>query len=330
MKTAIVILNWNGVTLLKQFLPSVVANSESVSIYVIDNASEDNSVDFITSNFPEIELIHLEKNLGYAGGYNEGLKTIKADLICLMNNDIKVEQGWLQPVLDAFEQNEDLGAAQPTLLDLNRPDYFEYAGAAGGYIDKYGFPFCRGRLFENLEQDKGQYDDNSDIFWASGACLFIRRELFDRLGGFDTRFFAHMEEVDLCWRLYHKGYAVKHIYQSKVYHLGGGTLSHSSPRKTFLNFRNSLYMLYKNLPAKYRFKIIFTRLILDGIAAVKFFFEAQPAHSLAVLKAHLSYYGSFSKLDPVENVADRPNKYYYTPSVVWSYFLKGKKTFDRL
>ncbi len=330
MNIAVVILNWNGQALLERFLPSVISNSSAANIYVIDNASEDNSVLFLKSNFPGINLVQLESNLGYAGGYNHGLRHIDADIYCLLNNDVRVDKDWLLPVISAFEEDPSLGAAQPTIRDLKNPEQFEYAGAAGGFIDRYGYPFCRGRLFETIEADEGQYDHNNNIFWASGACLFIRKSVFDSSGGFDESFFAHMEEIDFCWRIHNSGFSVKHIPGSKVFHLGGGTLSHSSPRKTFLNFRNSLLMLQKNLPDENRDRIILIRLLIDGLAAVRFLLQFSPKHSLAVFNAHRDFHRKRKDGSYNETRSGKTMDYYHIRSVVWSYFIAGKRVFSHL
>ena len=230
MRVAIVVLNWNGEALLRRFLPAVVNNSPEATIHVIDNNSSDGSMRYIADNFSEVNQILLNQNHGYAGGYNEGLKEIDADLVCLLNNDIKVQSGWLPPVIDHFIKNKNTVIAQPHLMDLNNPNKFEYAGAAGGYIDRLGYPYCRGRIFNELEEDDGQFDTDEKILWASGACFFIRLQEFRSLGGFDINFFAHQEEIDLCWRAFNEGFETMSISTSKVYHLGGGTLIHSKAK----------------------------------------------------------------------------------------------------
>ena len=246
MKIAVVILNWNGIELLKKFLPSVMAHSKEATIYVADNASTDDSVDFVKLNYPEIIVIQNSQNGGYAKGYNDALKHIDEDLFCLLNNDIKVTENWLSPILSEFNKNNKTAIIQPKILDYKNPDYFEYAGAAGGYIDKYAYPYCRGRIFNTIEKDHQQYNDYKTIFWASGACLFIRKSVFQSLNGFDASFFAHMEEIDLCWRAYNLNYETKYIGDSIVFHVGGATLQNTNPKKTYLNFRNSIYTLTKN------------------------------------------------------------------------------------
>ena len=294
MKVAIAILNWNGKKLLQRFLPSVIKNSHEANLFVIDNASDDGSTDYIKQNHPEVHLIQLNANYGFAGGYNRGLKKIDAGLICLLNNDVMVKENWLTPILDHFKTHPKTAFAQPHIMDLNHPKHFEYAGAAGGFVDRLGYPYCRGRVFKHIEKDVGQYDEDKKIFWASGACFFIRKSKFDFLGGFDEDFFAHMEEIDLCWRAFNKNLEVYSLYKSKVYHLGGGTLS-LSPKKTFLNFRNNLYLLLKNLPEK-RFLRISERIILDGLVFFLFLFKLEFKNALAILKAHFSFYKNFTKI----------------------------------
>ncbi|MEL6812617.1 MAG: glycosyltransferase family 2 protein, partial [Bacteroidota bacterium] len=247
MSIAIVILNWNGRTLLEQFLPSVVRFSEGATIYVADNASSDTSVNFLRENYPGIKIIQNKTNGGYAKGYNDALRELSEDLFVLLNSDVEVSKDWLLPVLLEFNRDQELVAAQPKILDFKNKSLFEYAGAAGGYMDKLGYPYCRGRIFNTLEKDEGQYDDITPIFWASGACLFVKRSAFWEAGGFDEDFFAHQEEIDLCWRLQAKGGTIKYIGSSKVFHVGGATLTAADPKKTFFNFRNTLLTLIKNV-----------------------------------------------------------------------------------
>ncbi|NKI32430.1 glycosyltransferase family 2 protein [Croceivirga thetidis] len=330
MKIAIVILNWNGVTLLKEYLPSVVALSNNADIWVIDNASSDDSISFLKENYPQINIAELAKNYGFAGGYNRGLKQIKADIYCLLNSDVKVSEDWLQPIMELFQNRTDISIIQPKILDLKKPEYFEYAGAAGGFIDLLGYPFCRGRIFQSIEKDEGQYNDEIDIFWATGACMFIRTDVFKKLGGFDEDYFAHQEEVDLCWRAQNKGHKIRYCGESKVYHLGGSTLSNMNPKKTFLNFRNSLYSITKNLPASKAFPIIFARLILDGIAAARFLLQLKPLHCLAVLRAHFSFYSNFRKMYKRREKANFLLKYYSTTSIVWKHFVGKVNNFNIL
>ncbi|MGB2129317.1 MAG: glycosyltransferase family 2 protein, partial [Flavicella sp.] len=246
MKIAVVVLNWNGKKLLENFLPSLVAFSKEATVYVADNASTDDSVPFILEYFPSVKIIQNKKNGGYAKGYNDALQKIKADVYALVNSDIEVTENWLSPIIETFDSSKDIGIIQPKILDYNNKNRFEYAGAAGGFLDMLGYPFCRGRIFQSLENDTQQYNDNIAIDWASGACLFIRSKIYHELEGFDEDFFAHMEEIDLCWRLKNRGYRIGACGGSVVYHLGGGTLQKISPFKSYLNFRNNLYMLVKN------------------------------------------------------------------------------------
>lgn len=251
MKIAVVILNWNGQKLLEQFLPSVTTYSKNADIYVVDNASTDTSMAFVNANYPEVKIIQNKENGGFAKGYNEALKKVDADIFCLLNSDVEVTKNWLEPIVEAFKNNAEVAIMQPKLLDYKQKDYFEYAGAAGGFIDKFGYPYCRGRIFNTLEKDEGQYNDTHSIFWASGACLFVRSYVFKELNGFDESFFAHMEEIDLCWRAKNLGYKIIYTGRSQVYHVGGATLANSNPKKTFLNFRNSLFALVKTLKEMY-------------------------------------------------------------------------------
>ena len=330
MKLAIIILNWNGEKLLEQFLPSVISHSKEAVIYVADNASTDESVDYIKSHFSSIQIIQNSENGGFAKGYNDALQYIDAEIFCLLNNDVEVTQNWLTPVLDTFQKESNTAIIQPKILDYKRKDYFEYAGAAGGFIDKYGYPYCRGRVFNTLEKDEGQYNDVTEIFWASGACLFIRKNVFEELNGFDESFFAHMEEIDLCWRTKNINYNIKYIGASTIFHVGGATLSNSNPKKTFLNFRNSLFVLTKNLPKGRLYLILFARLILDGIAGLNFLFTGKFIHILSIIKAHFSFYKYLPKLLKQRKLLKQQNKYYKTTSIVWSYFVLNKKLFNRL
>ena len=321
MTCAIVILNWNGKELLQQFLPSVVAHTTEAAVYVVDNASSDDSVAFLQENFPMVSVVQNPTNLGYAGGYNYALQHISADVYCLLNSDVRVTEGWLKPILPLFD-NPAVAMVQPKIRDAKNPAYFEYAGAAGGYIDKYGFPYCRGRVFDRVEEDQGQYDTPSPcaIFWASGACFFVRAEVFRQLGGFDEDFFAHQEEIDLCWRAHHLGLQALCCPESVVYHVGGATLTAANPQKTYLNFRNSLFMLLKNLPAKQLYTTLFVRMVLDGVAGLRFLMQGKPRLLWAVLKAHFHFYGSFLKFKkkrPTSFFAD----YYEIKSIVWRHFV---------
>ncbi|MDN3666988.1 glycosyltransferase family 2 protein [Algibacter miyuki] len=324
MKLAIVILNWNGKQLLEQFLPSVIAHSTEAEIYVADNASTDDSMSFLKSQYPSIKTIQNAKNGGYAKGYNDALKHIKADVFCLLNSDVEVTPNWLPPIINTFRNYPETAIIQPKILDFKNKDHFEYAGAAGGFIDKYGYPYCRGRIFDTIEKDNGQYNDIAEIFWATGACLFIKAEVFKSLNGFDEHFFAHMEEIDLCWRAKNNGHNIKYVGQSTIYHVGGATLNAGNPQKTYLNFRNSLFTLTKNGKGNLFF-IIFVRLILDGIAAAKFLFELKPKHSFAILKAHFSYYYHLNRLLKQREATINKTNYYTKTSIVMDYFVNKKR-----
>jgi GT2 family glycosyltransferase len=326
-KIAVVILNWNGAKLLEQFLPSIVSFSNEATIYVADNASSDTSIEVVKSQFPSIKIIQNEGNYGFAKGYNVALQNIEEEYYALVNSDIEVTQNWLAPILSIFENEKETGIIQPKILDFKAKEKFEYAGAAGGFIDKYGYPFCRGRLFDTIENDNHQYDDEREIFWASGACFFIRKEIYRKLNGFDDDFFAHQEEIDLCWRAFNLGFKTKYTYKSVVYHVGGATLNASNPRKTFLNFRNSLLMLLKNLPKNKLFLIIFIRLSLDGLAGIQFILNGKFSHCFAIIKAHFSFYRLISKTLKKRSVEQNEN-YYYSNSIVYSYFVKCNKTFE--
>ncbi len=330
MKLAVVILNWNGATLLESYLPSVVQTAGDATIYVVDNASTDNSVPFVRENFPQVKIIQNPDNHGFAKGYNTALAQIDADIFCLLNSDVEVPDNWIEPVRDLFLNRPEVAIVQPKILDLLNPEYFEYAGAAGGFLDLFGYPFCRGRVFQNLEVDYGQYDDITEIFWATGACMFIRREVFEELNGFDEDYFAHQEEIDLCWRARNKGYKVFYTGMSKVYHLGGFTLSNMNPKKTYLNFRNSLFSITKNLPKRKAFPIVFARLILDLIAGIRFILQFRVDHFLAILRAHLSYYRHLKKTLAKREGKEYVPQYYRTTSIVWSYFVLQIKKYNDL
>lgn len=330
MKVAVVILNWNGIQLLEKFLPSVIQFSPTASIYVADNASTDSSVDFLSQNFPSIRIIQNKENGGFAKGYNQALKNLSEDIFVLLNSDVEVTKNWLEPIVSEFENNTSLAAAQPKILDYHNKDYFEYAGGAGGFIDKYGYPFCRGRIFNTLEKDEGQYNDNLQIFWASGACLFVRASDFWNAGGFDEDYFAHQEEIDLCWRLQKLGGTILYVGTSKIYHMGGATLASSNPRKTFLNFRNSLLNLLKNVDGSKVYGIVFTRMILDGLAAFHFLLQGKPQHFIAVLKAHSSFYSLSGKFLRKRTKNTAYENFYRTKSIVYQYFIKRRVFFKDL
>ncbi len=290
MDLAIVILNWNGKNWLEKFLPSVIEHSKNSFIYVIDNSSTDDSVSFLRENFPTIKIIHNKENHGFAGGYNAGLKKIDHEFYCLLNSDVEVTENWLTPIQNIFANDPQIAAVQPKILDFNDRNYFEFAGAGGGFIDNLGYPYCRGRVFEKIEKDFGQYNDEIEIFWASGCCFFIRAKDFWAQNGFDARFFAHQEEIDLCWRLKNSGKKIYYTGKSTVYHVGGGTLNKQSPQKTFLNMRNNLSMILKNTPLMSGIFLIFFRMILDGFAGFYFGYKNGKSHFWAVIKAHFSFY----------------------------------------
>lgn len=332
-KVAVVILNYNGKKFLEQFLPNVIENTDAAlaDIVVADNASTDGSVEFMKERFPDIRLIINDFNGGFATGYNLALRQIEAEYFVLLNSDIEVTPHWIEPVIALMDSDKGIAACQPKILSYHEKEKFEYAGAAGGFIDRYGYPFCRGRLFQHLETDEGQYDDVQEVFWATGACMFVRSELYLKHGGLDDSFFAHMEEIDFCWRMKNLGYKIFCCPQSKVYHIGGGTLPKSSSRKTFLNFRNNLSLLYKNLPDRCVFWTIFYRVLLDWVAAVKFLFGGGLADFWAVIRAHFAFYRRIPslrmsrKLLPHKQVGQM-----YLRNIVFDNFLRGKRRYSEL
>jgi len=325
-------LNWNGRTFLQKFLPSVISHTPKwASIVVADNGSADDSVSFLKSQFPEVRVIELKKNHGYAGGYNLALRQVEAQYYVLLNSDIEPTPNWLEPLINFLENNKQTAAVQPKMLSWHRREFFEYAGASGGFIDLFGFPFCRGRIFNILEKDNGQYNDTTDVFWATGACLAVRSEAFWQANGFDERFFAHFEEIDLCWRLKNMGCGICVVPQSLVYHVGGGTLPKNNPLKTFLNFRNSLWCLAKNLPARYFFLVLPVRLSLDVSAALVFLLKGQTRDFLAVFKGHLDFFANVVKLRKESLTKGRslPSGV-FRGSIVFSRFFGGVKVFSKL
>ncbi|TXE15130.1 glycosyltransferase family 2 protein [Seonamhaeicola algicola] len=329
MKIAVVILNWNGKQLLEQFLPSVTKHTPEATIYVADNASTDASVAFVKAHYPNIKIIQNPENGGYAKGYNDALKHVEEPLFCLLNSDVEVTKHWLKPIITAFETDANTAIIQPKILDYKQKDHFEYAGAAGGFIDAFAYPYCRGRIFNTIEKDVGQYNDTAPIFWASGACLFIRKTVFNTLNGFDASFFAHMEEIDLCWRAINMGYHIKYVGASTVYHVGGATLNNTNPKKTYLNFRNSLFTLTKNTHGTL-FGVIFARLLLDGVAGIKFLFELKPQHTLAILKAHIHYYAHLNQLLKQRKTIKPKKTYIHVKSIVFQYFVLRKNRYNKL
>lgn len=327
-KIAVVVLNYNGRSYLEKFLPTLIQHSKDAEVIVADNASTDDSLALLTEKFNSTRCIELDKNYGFAGGYNEALRQIESEYYVLVNSDVEVSDGWLQPLIGFLEQNITYSACQPKILDFNRKDHFEYAGASGGFIDSLGYPFCRGRVFETLEKDEGQYDDEIDILWSSGACFAIRSKVYHELEGFDADFFAHMEEIDLCWRMINSGYKIKCIPSSVVYHVGGGTLSKSSPFKTYLNFRNGLFLILKNMSwASLLFKLPI-RILLDWVAAFKFAFVEGPNHSWSILKAHFHV---VVRLTTILNKRSKGKKYKTESySIVYKYFVRGEKKYNQL
>ena len=325
---AIVILNWNGKLLLEQFIPSVVTHSPLGSVYVIDNASTDESTIWLKENHPEIQLVQLNENLGYAGGYQKGLKEINAEYYCLLNSDIQVTKDWISPILSLFKNDTNIAAIQPKILDFKKPTHFEYAGAGGGLMDSLGYPYCRGRIFDSIEKDHGQYNDIAPIFWASGACFFVRSNDYWSAGGLDANYFAHQEEIDLCWRFHNLNKKVFYCGESSVLHVGGASLEYENPKKVFLNFRNSLTSILKNEHSStVAFKILI-RLILDGIAGVKFLVEGKWKSLLAILKAHISFYGNIPNTLKKRKTIGKRKLNLKKRSIIWDYYIKQKKTYQ--
>ena len=333
MKVAVVILNYNGRKFLEQFLPNVIANCDPslAEVVVADNASTDDSVAFMREHYPEIRLIENGSNGGFATGYNLALRQVEATYYVLLNSDIEVTPRWIEPVIELMDADSQIAACQPKILSYYNKKQFEYAGASGGFIDKYGYPFCRGRVFQNLEEDVHQYDTPMEVFWATGACMFVRADLYHQIGGLDDSFFAHMEEIDLCWRLKNAGYKVYCCPQSQVYHIGGGTLPKNSPRKTYLNFRNNLSLLVKNLPKHRVRRTIAYRIFLDWVAAFKFLVEGCPKDFQMVFKAHWDFYRRLDALR--ENRRGREHKEVscvYRRNIVFDNVLRGKKKYSEL
>jgi len=332
VRIAIVLLNWNGRKYLEQFLPSVIQfSSADAEIIVADNASKDDSISFLETNYPTVRIIRNKANEGFARGYNLALKEVEADYYVLLNSDIEVTPNWIHPVIELMESDPLIAACQPKIRSFFERSKFEYAGAAGGFIDKYGYPFCRGRLFQSLEEDLGQYDDVIEIFWATGACMFVKAKVFHQVGGLDEDFFAHMEEIDLCWRLKNIGFKIMYCPESVVFHIGGGTLPKISWRKTFFNFRNNFYLLYKNLPDDLVREVFMKRLFLDGIAALKFLFTAGFKDFWAIYLAHQSFYSTLSKTRAKRKLLQHaPLHKVYGKNIVFEYFLRNKKKFTEL
>jgi GT2 family glycosyltransferase len=337
VKTAVVILNWNGIQYLKMFLSNVISHTvdDETSLYVADNGSSDGSVEWISSTFKNVKIIRLDENHGFAKGYNLALANIDAQYYVLINSDIEVTQGWLWPMITYLDDNPDVASCQPKILSYNKRDHFEYAGAAGGYIDKYGYPLCRGRILSHIEEDTGQYNDKTDIFWSTGACMAVRSEAWEKCGGFDPDFYAHMEEIDLCWRFHKCGFRVSYIPQSVVFHIGGATLPYKSPLKTYLNFRNSLYILYKNLPENKLRNILLIRKLLDGIAALFFICKGQFRSAGSVWKAHIDYYRNSDRLKEKRKIVRELTKnenpdMIVNKCIVFEFYIKRNRTFREL
>jgi GT2 family glycosyltransferase len=332
VKVAVVILNWNGKRYLEQFLPFVLQHSRDIAtVIVADNASTDDSVAYLKEMHPDVRLIINDQNGGFAKGYNDALKQVDAEYYVLLNSDIEVTAGWLEPMIRLMDSDPSLAACQPKLLSWHERNKFEYAGAAGGFIDRYGYPFCRGRIFFDIEEDNGQYDDACEIFWATGACMFVRSELYHRFGGLDEDFFAHMEEIDFCWRLKTEGYKIMYCPGSVVYHIGGGTLPKNAARKTYLNFRNNFTLLFKNLPAGRIFPVFFVRLILDGVAGVKFLVDGGFSNLSAVTRAHFAFYRRFPENRRKRRLLKHPEvNCIYRGNLVWDHYVAGKKKFSDL
>jgi hypothetical protein len=334
---AIVILNWNGRHHLREFLPSVCKHSASsgADIVVVDNGSTDDSVRYLRDAFPDVKVIEFDRNYGFAMGYYKALEQIRAAYYVLLNSDVEVTAGWLDPLVGAMESNPRLGACMPKLLSFEQREYFEYAGAAGGYIDRFGYPFCRGRILNALEKDTGQYNDTRSIFWASGACMFVRAAAYEKAGGLDGEFFAHMEEIDLCWRMHRVGYSVSVIPASTVYHLGGGTLPNNTPRKLYLNYRNNLFLLFKNLPVFQLIPVMFIRMLLDGLSALIYLLNGSSAFFGSVVRAHLAFYRRIPLLIRLRQQLKgkiRTGKItdIYPGSIVFDFFVRRRRHFDQL
>ncbi len=337
MKLSIVILNWNGSGYLQRFLPSIIRYSsyEWAEIVVTDNGSTDNSKDIIEKEFPSVKYIQLDKNYGFADGYNRALKLIEADYYLLLNSDVEVTENWLNQLVDTIQSDNKIGACQPKILSLNDQKRFEYAGASGGFIDRFGYPFCRGRILNVMEPDEGQYNMPISVFWASGAAMMVRAEVWKKLGGFDSDFYAHMEEIDLCWRMKNIGYKVAVCPQSVVYHLGGGSLSYGNPVKIYLNFRNNLFLLFKNLPKGMLFPVLTARIILDVIAAIQFLVTGQVKAFSKVFLAQRDFHRSISSLvrkrkNLVHNSLRLKHPEIYRGSIIWDFFIRKKRKFSEL
>lgn len=327
---AVIILNWDGDKLLREFLPTVVHNTpdDIADVVVADNGSTDGSPDWVAATYPGVHLLRFEKNLGFSAGYNRAIAQTGYKYTVMLNSDVETPEGWLEPLYNLMETSPDVGACQPKILSQTNPKLFEYAGAAGGFLDCNGFPYCRGRVFDTLEADRGQYDDNCVCDWASGACLMVRTDAYQQAGGLDPRFFAHMEEIDLCWRIRRMGLKIMAVGASKVYHVGGGTLAQGNPKKTFLNFRNNLLMLRKNLPRNIRTRALIRRRLIDTVAMAGFLAKGRFADAYAVLRAHISYAKMSKK--PYADVPEGCNPLLSSPNIITQYYLKRHHRFPAL
>ena len=332
VKIAVVILNWNGKKFLEDFLPGVIEHSKDVAeVIIADNASSDGSVEFLEENFPGIKTLRFPVNYGFAEGYNQAFRQIEADYYVLLNSDIEVTPGWIEPVIEMMEKDKSIGAAQPKLISYHDREYFEYAGAAGGFIDSLGYPFCRGRIFQEIEKDEGQYNQQEEIFWATGACMFVRADLYHELKGLDSDFFAHMEEIDFCWRMKNANHKIMFCPGSTVYHIGGGTLPKNNARKTYLNIRNNMIMIYKNLPSNRLYFIYIARLLLDFVAALKFFADGGFKDFWAVMRAHSHLMANFGRYRKKrERIEHLSVTRIFKGSIVVEHYLKRKKRFTEL
>lgn len=334
-RTAVVILNYNGVALLQQFLPHVVEHSGDASIYIADNGSNDDSLGFVERTYPAIKIIRLDQNFGYAGGYNRALREIQSDYYVLLNSDIEVTPAWLEPMTRLLDQDSSIAAVQPKIRSHHERNKFEHAGAAGGFIDALGYPFCRGRIFDHVEADRGQYNDDCEIFWASGACLVIRSKAFHQFNGFDEDYFAHMEEIDLCWKLHRANLKVFYCADSTIYHVGAGTLAYGHPRKIFLNFRNGLLMIFKHLSLRELLYKLPIRFFLDWVASLKYFLSGEWRNGAAIFRAHIAFAGNITRESRKRGALLKAYPTYRkegiirSGSIVFDYYIRGKRTFDQ-
>lgn len=334
-KVAVVILNWNGATMMHRFLPSVIANSPEAEVIVADNGSTDESLEMLQEEFPSVRIIVLDRNYGFAEGYNKALAEIEEIYTVLLNSDVKVTNGWLIPLIDYMEENPKVAVCQPKILNEAQHNMFEYAGASGGFMDILCYPFCRGRIFDTIEKDEGQYNTPISIFWASGAAMFVRTDIFRKVGGLDARFFAHQEEIDFCWRLHSRGYSIVCLPQSKVYHVGGGTLNKDNPRKTYLNFRNNLLMIHKNMQSSDMFWVMLVRYFLDYIAMVQMFFTGRRGDAMAIIRARFDFRHICHEFDHIRRTNLAATVCPRIPemmrkSLLWKYYICGKKKFSDL